>query len=433
VNVTKTSTQAMPSGSVDDDQRIIFGAPDIGEAEIEEVVATLRSGWIGTGPKTKHFETLFAEYVAKEHAVATNSGTAALHLALTAMGVGPGDEVITTPLTFVATANVIEHCGATPVFADVHPSDGTLEPVAVAENVTPRTKAIMPVHYAGVPARVAELRRRHPDIPIVVDAAHAVETRHSDGSTSAGAGATCTAYSFYVTKNLVTGEGGMLVTDSDELAHSARVRSLHGLDHDAWSRYSSGAYGSYELECPGFKYNMTDIQASLGIHQLMSIEKRHERRREIWARYNRSFQGLEHRGIYVPPASLDADLHGRHARHLYTLWVNWRELGCSRREFVQRLSALGVGTGWHFRAVHLQKYYAEKYGYADGAFPVAETIADRTISIPLSSALSDAEVGRVIDAVLEVATESRSAASADVTEVVGLDRRRSPDRVSADT
>lgn len=389
-----------------DDERIIFGAPDIGEAEIQEVVATLRSGWIGTGPKTKRFEALFAEYVAKRHAVATNSGTAALHLALLAIGVGPGDEVITTPLTFVATANVIEHCGATPVFADVRPSDGNIDPAAVAKKVTPRTKAIMPVHYTGAAASVAALRRQHPAIPIVVDAAHAIETRHADGTTSAGAGATCAAYSFYVTKNLVTGEGGMLVTDDDQIAQNVRVRSLHGLDNDAWKRYSGGVFGSYELQCPGFKYNMTDLQASLGIHQLARIEERHERRSEIWARYNSAFQDLEHRGVRVPPASVAPDFPGRHARHLYTLWMDWSRLGCSRLEFVQNLSEQGVGTGWHFPALHLQKYYVDEYGYTSGTFSAAERIADRTISIPLSSALSDTQVDRIIDVIREVAGTS---------------------------
>jgi len=317
-------------------------------------------------------------------AIGTNSGTAALHLALDALGVGSGDEVVTTPLTFVATANVVEHCGATPVFADVRLYDGNIDATEVTRAVTPATKAVIPVHYAGAVADVAAIKAAHPEIRLVVDAAHAVEARFGDGSSSSGHGATFTAYSFYVTKNLVTGEGGMLVTDDEHLAETARVRSLHGLDNDAWKRYASGSYGEYELQYPGFKYNMTDIQAALGIHQLERIERSLARRAEIWERYNDAFASLE--GVTIPPINLAADIDSRHAKHLYTLWLDWDELGIDRRGFVTALKDLGVGTGWHFRAVHLQRYYREKYGYAPGDFPVAEWIAERTVSIPLSTA-----------------------------------------------
>jgi dTDP-4-amino-4,6-dideoxygalactose transaminase len=392
-------TPPQPSG--EEAAPIIFGRPYIGEEEIAEVVDTLRSGWLGTGPKTKRFEFRFATYVNSSFAIATNSGTAALHLALDALGVGPGDEILTTPLTFVATANVAEHCGATPVFADVRPYDGNIDPSAVARAVTPATKAVIPVHYAGAAADVPAIRHGHPEIPIVVDAAHAVETTYAEGASSSGHGATFTAFSFYVTKNLVTGEGGMLVTDDEHLAETARVRSLHGLDNDAWKRYASGFYGEYELQYPGFKYNMTDLQASLGIHQLERIERAWSRRAEIWERYNHAFTSLP--GVTIPPVSL-ADGLGRHARHLYTLWLDWHELGFDRRHFVVALKDLGIGTGWHFRALHLQRHYREKYDYAPGDFPVAEWIADRTVSLPLSAALSDADVDRVIAAVRTVVT-----------------------------
>jgi dTDP-4-amino-4,6-dideoxygalactose transaminase len=384
---------------------VIFGAPDISEAEIQEVVDTLRSGWIGTGPKVKQFEAAFADYLGVRHAVATNSGTAALHLSLDAIGVGPGDEVITTPLTFVATANVIEHCGATPVFADVSPRDGNIDPDAAVRAVTPRTKAILPVHYAGAIAPVDSIVSRLPDLPVVADAAHAVEARYADGTSSAGRGAVCAAYSFYVTKNLVTGEGGMLATNDDALAERARVRSLHGLDNDAWARYSSGTYGVYELVYPGFKYNMTDIQASLGIHQLRRVEHALRRRIVIWNRYNEAFSKL--RGITVPPVAYEGDRFGRHARHLYTLWFDWAELESHREEVVEILRKRGVGTGWHFKAVHLQKYYRKRYDYSWGDFPVAENIADRTVSLPLSSALTDEMADRVIDAVRSVVSSVR--------------------------
>ena len=380
---------------------IVFGAPLIGEEEIAEVVDTLRSGWIGTGPKTKRFESTFAKFVGSRFAVGTNSCTAALHLALVGLGIGPGDEVITTPLTFVATANVIEHCGATPVFADVLSDDANLDPDRVAERISPRTKAILPVHYAGAPARVHALRERHPDLALVVDAAHAVEMLYADGSSSARGGATCAAYSFYVTKNLTTAEGGMLVTDSGKLAADARVRSLHGLDNDAWRRYAGGPYGTYECVSAGFKYNMTDIQASLGLHQLTRVLRAHERRCEIWDRYNDAFIDLE--AVEIPPASLQPVRDRTHARHLYTLWLDWDALGLDRSGVVRALSELGVGVGWHFRAVHLQPFYRERYGLGAGDFPVAELISDRTLSIPLSAGLTDEEVDRVIRAVRAVA------------------------------
>jgi dTDP-4-amino-4,6-dideoxygalactose transaminase len=382
---------------------IIFGAPYIGEEEIAEVVSTLRSGWLGTGPKTNQFEMQFADFVGARFALGTNSGTAALHLALEALGVGAGDEVITTPLTFAATANVIEHCGATVVFADVQRSDGNIDPAEVARHLNSRTKAIIPVHYAGAPADVHALRALAPELPIVVDAAHAVETRYADGGSSASAGATFTAYSFYVTKNVVTGEGGMLVTDDVELANETRIRSLHGLDSDAWKRYSTNnGAGVYDLVYAGHKYNMTDIQASLGIHQLARVGETQARRSEIWRRYNEAFSGLD--GIRIPPISLDPDAGGGlHAKHLYTLWFDWAALGIERSGLIAALKADGIGIGWHFPALHLQKYYRDKYGWAPGSFPNAEAVSDFTVSIPMSAALSDEDVERIIAGVSAVA------------------------------
>lgn len=388
-------------GRDDEVDPIIFGSPYLGEEEISEVIATLRSGWLGTGPKTNQFELQFADYVGSSHALATNSGTAALHLALLALGVGPGDEVITTPLTFAATANVIEHVGATPVFADVRWEDGNIDPVEVKRRVTDRTKAIIPVHYAGAAADVPEIRRLAPDIPIIVDAAHAVETRYQDGSSSAAAGATFTAYSFYVTKNVVTGEGGMLVTDDEALAQEVRVRSLHGLDNDAWKRYSTNnGAGIYELQYAGHKYNMTDIQASLGIHQLARVGRTLRRRAEVWSRYNDAFQDTP--GVSMADTSREPDHRGRHGRHLYTLWFDWKRLGLGRAELITSLRALGIGIGWHFPVLHLQRYYRLKYGYVPGEFPIAEWIAERTVSIPMSAALSDRQVTRVAEGVKEV-------------------------------
>jgi len=376
---------------------IIFGAPFIGEEEIAEVVDTLRSGWLGTGPKTKLFESLFARYVGQEQAVATNSCTAALHLSLDALDVGPGDEVITTPLTFVATANAIEHCGATPVFVDVRPHDGNLDPEQVAAAVTPRTKAILAVHYCGAPADVHALQRAHPHIPIVVDAAHAIEARYEDGSASGTAG-TLVAYSFYVTKNLVTGEGGMVVSADPDLLQKIRIRSLHGLDNDAWKRYSSGVYAEYEVDYPGFKYNMTDLQASLGLHQLKRIEESWLARCRLWNQYTHAFEAMP--SVSLLPLS-PVQGKQRHALHLFTLLIDWKEAGLDRSELVTDLHRLGIGTGWHFRAVHLHRYYSKKYGLARGMLPVAEGISERSISIPLSAALTESDAERIIMAVAE--------------------------------
>jgi dTDP-4-amino-4,6-dideoxygalactose transaminase len=387
--------------SQDGQPPIIFGAPLIAEAEIQEVVDTLRSGWIGSGPKTTRFEQAFAEYVGARYAVATNSCTAALHLGLMGLGVGRGDEVITSPMSFVATANVIEHCGATPVFADVRPEDGNVDPAEIAQHVNDRTRAIIPVHYAGRIADVPAIRARLPHISVITDAAHAVEARYPDGSSSA-AWANCAAYSFYATKNLTTGEGGMLVTDDESLAADARIRRLHGLDHDAWKRYVDGAYGHYELWYPGFKYNMTDLQASLGIHQLRRVEVSHQRRCEVWARYNEAFADLP--GVTIPPTALEPDNGSRHARHLYALWIDWEAAGVTRSDFVGALRERGIGTGWHFPAIHLLRHYRETYGYEPGSYPVAESIADRTISLPLSPVLSDDQVERVVQAVRAVLT-----------------------------
>jgi dTDP-4-amino-4,6-dideoxygalactose transaminase len=380
---------------------IIFGAPFIGEEEIAEVVHTLRSGWLGTGPKTHQFEFQFADLLQRRHAIGTNSGTAALHLALKGLEVGPGDEVITTPLTFVATANVIEHCGATPVFVDVKPHDGNIDPEQVAAAVTERTKAVIPVHYAGALADVHGIRRLLPDMPIVVDAAHCVEAKYPDGATSAGAGATCTAFSFYVTKNIVTGEGGMLVTDDDAIAARARVEGLHGLENDAWKRYTTNnGAGVYELGYAGFKYNMTDIQASLGIHQLARVGRTLARRTQLWARYNEALSGAE--GIELLPVSEAAAGPEDHARHLYTILVDWNALRLNRRKLISTLKQEGIGVGWHFPPLHLQKYYVERYGYRAGMFPVAERISSSTVSLPLSARVTDDEAERITSAVLSL-------------------------------
>lgn len=380
----------------------MFGQPDIREPEIDEVVATLRSGWLGTGPRTKQFEADFAAYVGAEHAIALNSCTAGLHLGLLALGIGPGDEVITSALTFAATVNVILHVGATPVLVDVEPDSQNIDPALVREAFTERTKAIMPVHMAGRPAAMPELEAatNGTQIRIIEDAAHATEST-IDGR-KVGSIGTLTAFSFYVTKNLVTGEGGMVTTDDEELADDLRVRSLHGMSRDAWRRYSSSGFKHYDIVLPGWKYNMTDMQAAIGIHQLKRIEANLHRRNELWGAY---LDGLSD----IPGVALPSDYNrGVHARHLFTILVDPVRAGISRDELIDALTARNIGTGVHFRAIHAHSYFAARLGYAWGSLPHSERIGEQTLSLPLSSRLTDEDVADVIDAVRQSVPSARA-------------------------
>jgi len=376
---------------------LIFGSPAIGEEEIAEVVATLRSGWLGTGPRVQRFEEDFRAYVRCGHAVALNSCTAGLHLALEVLGIGPGDEVITSPLTFSATANVIVHVGATPVFADVDPQTMNLDPEALARAVTPRTKAILPVHLAGRPCdmdALLQVARRH-GLAVVEDAAHAVEARHR--GRPIGSIGDLTAFSFYVTKNLVTGEGGMLTTDNAAWAEEIRIKALHGISRDAWKRYSTEGFQPYDTLFPGYKYNMTDLQAALGIHHLARLEANLAVRERHWRRYDAAF--ADH-PLLTTPAPVDS--RDRHARHLYTVLLHTEPAGMSRNELIVRLKAENIGTGIHFTPLHLHSYYAKTFGFSRGQFPAAEYIGERTLSLPLSAKLTDEDVEDVIAAVLRV-------------------------------
>jgi dTDP-4-amino-4,6-dideoxygalactose transaminase len=378
---------------------IVFGSPLIGEEEIAEVCATLRSGWIGTGPKVRHFEEVFRDYVGAKHAVAVNSCTAALHLSLIVSGVGPGDEVITTPMTFCATANAILHAGARPVFVDVDPRTMNIDPAAVADAINPRTRAIVPVHLAGRPCAMDEitaLARKH-DLLVIEDAAHCVEGSYRGRKIGSLSSLTC--FSFYVTKNMTTGEGGMVTTDDDRLAAQVKMYALHGMSADAWHRFSDKGYKHYQVVFPGFKYNMTDMQAALGLHQIGRLDRHLVRRNEIWQRYDEAFADLP----VITPAPSEPDTV--HARHLYTLRVV-PEYGCrSRDDVLQELHVRGIGTGVHYTALHLHPYYRETFGYREGMFSNAEAIGASTLSLPLSARLSDEDVGRIIKAVREVCSE----------------------------
>lgn len=374
---------------------IIFGSPNIGQEEIDEVVDCLKSGWLSTGPRVAKFEEAFGRYVGVKHALAVNSCTAGLHLSLLAAGVGAGDEVITTPLTFAATANAIVHVGARPVFVDVREEDMNLDVSQVEAAITPKTKAIMPVHFAGRPCDMDEILRladKH-DLYVISDAAHAVEAKYEGAHV--GAFRHLAAFSFYVTKNLMTGEGGMVTTDNDFWAEKIKTLALHGLSQGAWDRYSDKGYKSYQVILPGYKYNMMDIQAAIGLHQLKKIEASLVRREAVWAGYNQAFADL--------PCTRPADPKPgvRHGRHLYTLLIDKKTSGLTRDDFQAELYKKGVGTGIHFIALHLHPFYKNKFNYARGRFPVAEFISDRTISLPLSAKLTEAEVERIIAATQE--------------------------------
>jgi dTDP-4-amino-4,6-dideoxygalactose transaminase len=375
------------------DAVVPFAPPDLSGAEVAEVVATLESGWLSTGPRVKQFEKAFAAYAGAEHAVAVNSCTAALHLSLIASGIGQGHEVVTTPLTFCATANVVLHAGATPVFADIDPVSLNLDPAAADAAITPRTRALLPVHFAGLPADVPTLLElaRPRGLRLIEDAAHCVEGA-IDGR-KVGSIGDFTCFSFYATKNLTTGEGGMVTTDDAEAAALMRVASLHGMSRDAWARYTPGGTAQYDVVMPGFKYNMMDIQAAIGLHQLARLDAMHARRAAIWTQYDAGLAGLPLRLPALPDSSTV------HARHLYTVLVDEADAGVSRDVLQQRLRDRGVSTSIHFRALHLHPYYRDRFKLTRGMFPVAESVSDSTLSLPLSAGMPASAVERVLEAV----------------------------------
>lgn len=372
---------------------LVFGAPAIEAAEIREVVATMRSGWLGTGPKTAAFERDMAQYKHSPHAIALNSCTAALHLSLLASGVGPGDEVITTPMTFCATVNAIIHTGATPVLADIDPLTHNIDPAAVERAITPRTKALLPVHFAGRPCdmdRLCALADRF-GLALIEDCAHAIETQYR--GRHAGTFGNFGCLSFYVTKNIVTGEGGMVLAKREADAARIKVLGLHGMSKDAWKRFGDDGYKHYQVIEAGFKYNMTDLQAGIGLHQLRRIEKYWLRRQQIWQRYNEAFARLP----LVLPAVPQAQT--RHAFHLYTVCVDESGTGITRDTFLDRMTAHGIGVGVHYLSIPEHPHYQERYGWRPEHWPHAMRVGRQTVSLPLSARLSDDDVADVIEAV----------------------------------
>jgi len=378
------------------DRFLVFGAPAIEDAEIEAVVASMKTGWLGTGPRVAQFEQDFAAYRSAKYAIAVNSCTAALHLSILAAGIQPGDEVITTPLTFCATVNAIIHAGATPVLADIDPVTQNIDPQNIVKQITPRTRALLPVHMTGRPCdmdAIAQIAADH-NLKLIEDCAHAIETEYKGRKTGTFGDFGC--FSFYVTKNIVTGEGGMVLTNREDAAARLKVLALHGMSKDAWKRFGDEGYKHYQVVECGFKYNMMDLQAAIGIHQLHRVEPYWQRRQEIWNRYNTAFADL--------PVTLPADPEPdtRHGYHLYTLLIDEARTGISRDGFLNAMTANNIGVGVHYLSLPEHPYYQKTFDWQPEAYPHAMRIGRQTVSLPLSARLTDADVQDVITAVRQV-------------------------------
>lgn len=371
--------------------------PSIGEEEVEEVVQVLRSGWLTTGPRVKQFEERFAAYVGARYAVAVNSGTAAMHLVLRAWEIGPGDEVITTPLTFCATLEVIEYVGAMPVLVDIDPTTANLDPNRLQDAITKRTRVILPVHYGGLPCEMApilEIARRY-NLRVLDDAAHAAGAEYQ--GRKIGTLGDATAFSFYPTKNMTTAEGGMITTNDEVSANRCRLLALHGISRDAWNRYTATGSWYYEVEELGYKYNMTDLQAALGLPQLNKLDTMNLVRRRYAQRYQEAFSNFD----FLTPFPLTLPSDRTHVWHLYTVLLNLEMLQIDRARFISELRARHIGTSVHFIPIHYHPHY-RRYGWQRGSFPHAEWYYERTLSLPLYPAMSEEDVEDVIAAVYEV-------------------------------
>lgn len=378
------------------DNFLVFGSPRIEEDEIEEVVSCLRSGWIGTGPRVAEFERRFAAYKGAEHSIAVNSCTAALHLSILAADIGPGDEVITTPMTFCASVNAIIHAGATPVLADIDPRSMNIDPEKVRAKITPRTKAILPVHFAGRSCDMDPLCAMADEhgLTIIEDCAHAIETEYR--GRKAGTFGDFGCFSFYVTKNVITGEGGLILARKPEHAARLKVLALHGMSADAWKRFGDEGYKHYLVTEAGFKYNMMDLQAAIGLRQMEKVEPFWERRREIWTRYMDELSDLP----LTLPAPVEPDT--RHAFHLFSILVDEARTGISRDAFLTAMTQYKIGVGVHYLSIPEHPFYQGRFGWSPDHYPHARDIGRRTVSLPISAKLTDADVTDVIQAVREI-------------------------------
>ena len=378
-----------------------FHTPEIGDEEIQSVVETLKSGWLTTGQKVKQFERDFAQYIGCEHAVAVNSGTAALHLALDAIGIAQGDEVIVPTMTFTATAEVVLYFNAKPVLVDCEAGTFNIDPRDIEKKITAKTKAIIPVHMAGQSCNmtaIMEIARRY-NLKVIEDAAHALPSRFNGKMIGTIGDITC--FSFYVTKPIATGEGGMAVTDNPEWAERMRIMSLHGISKDAWKRYTNEGSWFYEVHYPGFKYNLTDIAAALGIEQLKKCDRFWAARKQIAAAYDDGFASLPE--IQRPVCMQDS----QHAWHLYIIQLELERLRVDRGEFINALKDQGIGTSVHFIPLHLHPYYRDTFGYKPKDFPSASRVFERIISLPIYPAMSEQSVQRVIAVVTDVIEKNR--------------------------
>jgi perosamine synthetase len=376
-----------------------FFRPSIGEEEIGAVVETLRSGWLTTGAKVRQFEEAFAGRVGARYAIAVNSCTAALHLALESARVSAGDEVLVPTMTFAATAEIVAHLGAKPVLIDVHPDTFNLDPVLIEKHITERTRAIIPVHYGGQPCQMEQILEiaRRSSLKVIEDAAHALPARYGDHMIGTIGDVTC--FSFYANKTITTGEGGMIATDDDELADRMRIMSLHGISKDAWKRFSAEGSWYYEILAPGYKYNMTDIAASLGIHQLARCDEFWEARRRCAELYDAAFADVPE--IKTPSVELNV----QHAWHLYVIQLELDRLSIDRNTFIEKLNQAGIGTSVHYMPLHMHPYYREAFGYRPEDLPVAKAVYERIISLPIYPGLSEEDVEYVAETVKRIVEE----------------------------
>lgn len=378
-----------------------FHLPDIGEEEVQSVVEILRSGWLTTGSKTKQFETEFSGKIGATHAVAVNSCTAALHLALEAIGIAAGDEIILPTMTFAATAEVVNYCRAKPVLVDCLSDTLNINVDLLEKAITPRTKAIIPVHYAGQPCemdRIMEIAK-HYGLKVIEDAAHALPTRFRGRMVGTIGDITC--FSFYATKTITTGEGGMATTENAEWADRMRILSLHGISREAVNRYSPEGKWYYEICYPGFKYNLTDVASAIGIPQLRKCDRFGEIRRRYATLYNEAFKQIPE--IKIPYVAEDIE----HAWHLYVIQLELEQLRIGRNEIIELLKKYGIGTSVHFIPLHLHPYYKHTYGFSPDDFPVASQVFERIISLPIYPKMTEADVQRVIDVVSALIREYR--------------------------
>lgn len=392
----KKQIPAIAGGKPQRDEYLIFGSPFLGEEEIKEVVDSMRSGWLSTGPKVAQFENEIKKYLGCRYALAINSCTAAMHLALIAAGVGRDDEVITTPLTFAATANVILHVGATPIFVDVEKTTGNIDASAIERYITKKTKAIMPVHLYGRPCemdKITKIAKKH-KLFVIEDAAHAFGASYKGAKIGTISDFTC--FSFYVTKNLITGEGGLVATKKKKWADAIEMYALHGMTKGAWKRYSDSGYSHYLIKVPGFKYNMMDLQAAIGIWQLRKFDAMQKKRGEIWEMYNKGLRGLP---IELPVPIESGNVH---AFHLYTIQLCLEKLKVSRDFILQSLHKENIGAGVHFISLHLHPFYKKLLNFKKNDFPNAAYFSERTISLPLSAKLTNKDVDDVIRGVRKI-------------------------------